>query len=170
MAKKLAPAGTFSTYNFYSRFMSTILSLIVFPAYAESSISVEAGIFFNRYITLSDNFDAAVVNLYSDNAVITTDRQYPQGFQRSLELSGAAYKKLIIESMPLSKLRNDKSTFDNIEISEIPGGAKITARRYSTIKCYYDGLYFMEIKKNPNNQFEIVKEHSSTQPQSDCSK
>jgi len=145
-----------------------LLSPFAFSANAASSIPAEAKAFFDRYVALSDNFDPAVTALYSDSAVITSDRRYPHGAQREFSLSGSDFKQMMAVAMPLAKRQGDKSLFDRISISEFPGGARIKARRYSTRKCYYDEGYFMDIAQLDTGEFTIMREQITTRPLSSC--
>jgi hypothetical protein len=124
--------------------------------------------FFNYYITLSENFDPALADLYSDSAKIQTYRKYPHGLERSMALSGLQWKMLINKMMPIAKASNDRSKFSNIKITPIAKKYKIKADRFSTIKCYTDKGYYMVIEPKENGAFEIIEEYMETQPNSNC--
>jgi hypothetical protein len=124
--------------------------------------------FFEQYIQLSDNFDLAVGALYSDNAKIHSYRVYSQGFERSMKVTGAQWKQLLIKAMPLAKAKNDKSKYTDVAISKQDENYKIKAARYSLIKCYQDTGYYMVIAPRSGGGFHIVEEYMETQPQSNC--
>lgn len=124
--------------------------------------------FFNRYVSLSDNFDPAVGDLYSETAMIHSYRVYPHGLERGMELSGTQWKQLLIKAMPLAKAKNDKSSFTNIAISKQDKNYKIKADRYSLTKCYKDNKYYMIISPRSRGGFHVVEEYMETQPQSNC--
>lgn len=124
--------------------------------------------FFKKYVSLGDNFDLSVVNLYSDKAKIHSYRVYPHGLERSMELSGAEWKKLVVNTMALAKAKNDLSQFSDIEYVKTKSGFKIKANRYSVRKCYIDKGYFMIVERTLGNEFQIIEEYMETQPQSNC--
>ena len=125
--------------------------------------------FFSKYIELGDAYDPELANLYSDSAKIHTLRRYPQGFERSLELSGKQWKTIMIPAMPLAKIQGDRSIFSDIEISVTDTHTKVKATRYSVRKCYIDTGYYMLLQKQINGDYLIVEEYMETQPQSICS-
>ncbi len=124
--------------------------------------------FFNYYITLSENFDPALADLYSDSAKIQTYRKYPHGLERSMELTGLQWKMLINKLMPIAKASDDRSKFSNIKIIPLDKKYQIKADRYSTQKCYTDKGYYMMIGSKENGALEIIEEYMETQPNSNC--
>lgn len=123
---------------------------------------------FSEYIRLGDAFDPAVVDLYDDSAQILAYRVYPHGLERNMELTGAQWKELVRKVMPMAKAKNDRSTFSNLAITEIEGGFKIKADRYSVRKCYTDTGYYMVVKPAKNGKLAIFKEYLETKPLPDC--
>lgn len=124
--------------------------------------------FFNRYGQLNGRFDSSVADLYSDAAKIHTLRRYPFGLVRTVVLSGAQWKKVIIATMPLAKAKNDRGSTSNVTISKHGNGYKIKANRYSNIKCYTDTGYYMIVAPDKLGKLQIIEEYTETQPQSDC--
>ncbi|MBY6242968.1 hypothetical protein [Methylosinus sp. Sm6] len=149
---------------FYVAAFSVFTMLLLQTAHAGESVSE----FFNRYGRLNGNFDPSVADLYSDTAKIHTFRRYPFGLQRTIVLSGAQWKSLIVTIMPLAKAKNDISTTSNVTISRHGQVYKIKANRYFTIKCYTDTGYYMIVAQNELKKWQIVEEYMETQPQSDC--
>ncbi len=147
----------------YIKSIATIVSLLF-------SLNVYASpeVFFKEYVSLGDNFDSSVATLYSDNAKIHSYRVYPHGLERSMELSGAQWKELVVQTMPLAKSKNDLSQFSDIEYVKTKSGFKIKANRYSVRKCYIDKGYFMVIERTLNKEYQIIEEYMETQPQSNC--
>ncbi|MGR0305825.1 hypothetical protein [Acinetobacter beijerinckii] len=138
--------------------------LITHITYANSSPKE----FFNHYITLGDNFDPALADLYSDSAKIQTYRKYPHGLERSMELTGLQWKMLINKLMPIAKANDDRSKFSNIKIIPLDKKYKIKADRYSTQKCYTDNGYYMMVGSKESGELEIIEEYMETQPNSNC--
>ncbi len=140
--------------------------LLYIPSYANSTDQADS--FFNKYIKLGDDFDVSVADLYSDDAKIHAYRVYPHGLERSMEMSGEKWKRMIVFVMPLAKAKNDKSTFSEISIKKQGNGFKIKANRYSESKCYIDKGYYMVIEPDENGNLLIIEEYMETQPQSNC--
>ena len=124
--------------------------------------------FFENYVALGHAFDPSVAELYSDTAKITANRVYPTGQKQSMELSGAQWKALIVKAMPIAEERNDKNEYSEIKVSEESGTYRISAKRYSLLKCYTDSDYFIVITKGSDGEFEIIEEQSNSQSESSC--
>lgn len=141
-----------------------LLTIISGPLYA-SDDPLE---FFKSYVQLGESFDSDLANLYSEDALIHTYRVYPHGLERNMELTGAQWKALISRVMPIAKAQNDKSTFSDIAVTEIDGGYKIKADRYSVRKCYTDTGYYMIVKPTKNGSLTISEEYMETKPLPSC--
>jgi hypothetical protein len=124
--------------------------------------------FFSKYQTLGDNFDIAIANLYSDDANIIAVRKMPDGTERTIKMVGNKYKQMIIDSMGIAKQRGDKSEFNDIKITTDNNQAKITAKRYSTIKCFNDTRYYMIVGSGSNGDLQIIEEFAESPMQSEC--
>lgn len=146
-----------------------VISVLLWAGGARSAFAdPTAAEFFADYVLLSDQFDASVAELYSDQAVIGIYRRYPHGLERDMELSGAEYKQLVVQYMPLARTRDDRSEFSRVRFE--PEGSRVTIRadRYSLAKCYQDTAYHMVVERQALGGYLIVEEYSETQPQSDC--
>lgn len=136
------------------------------PAEADSSKAARA--FFDNYVALSERFDPAAADLYSDSARIRARRGSPSGELRDLELTGKQWKELLVQALPTAKARGDISTFSDVSVSEQTGGVRVAARRYSTLKCRWDEAYFMVVAADAQGLLQIVEEYSEGALQSDC--
>ena len=65
---------------------------------------------------------------------------------------------MIIDSMEIGKQRGDKSEFSDIKIVIDKNKARITASRYSTLKCFKDKRYYMIVSKKTNGNLQIIEE------------
>lgn len=72
---------------------------------------------FDRYVALEHAFDAAVADLYADDAVIKNKRTYPTGQVREMAIPAPRYKALLRSAMPLAKQAGDKSTYSDCKYS-----------------------------------------------------
>lgn len=135
-------------------------------ALAQGAVNPEE--LFDEYVKLGEEFDVKLLELYSDDAKIHMYRVYPHGLERAMEFTGTEWKDFIIKVMPLSKAKNDASTYSNIVVTEIDSGYKIKADRYSELKCYTDTGYYMIVKYVTNDQLMIAEEYFETKPSQDC--
>ena len=124
--------------------------------------------FFKKYESLGNAFDPMVADMYSDEATIHAIRKMPNGVEQTLKIDGSKWKELIISTMEIGQKRGDKSEFSNITVAMDGDVAKITASRYSTIKCFTDDKYYMRVKKQSDGVFRIIEEFSETRLESSC--
>ncbi len=144
--------------------ISTSPSFLPEEQQVELKVIEEAKEFVQKFIKLGEEYDAKLIDLYSDEAVIKTKRIYPTGQAREMEIPGGKYKLLMKISMPIAKLRGDISKFDKVEYEVKENGyVKITARRYSVLKDYYSPYYIL-IGKNKRGQWLIYEEYSESRP------
>lgn len=125
-------------------------------------------VFFDEYVQLENEFNPEIISLYSDDALIHAYRVYPHGLERSMQLSGTQWKQLLTRIMPLAKAQNDKSNYSNITATEIIGGYRIRADRYSVRKCYTDTGYYIVVKSSESGNLKIHEEYMETQPLPNC--
>jgi len=123
---------------------------------------------FSEYVALGEAFDIKLLEFYSDDAKISFYRVYPHGLERAMEFTAVEWKDLIVKMMPISKAKNDISTYSNIVITELDSGYKIKADRYPERKCYTDTGYYMILKFATNGQLMISEEYFETKPMPDC--
>ncbi|MDJ0987554.1 MAG: hypothetical protein QNJ26_18590 [Desulfobacterales bacterium] len=155
------------------RVFQTILLILflmvsVGNGFAQDADAESAKRFFEQYVKLGERFDASMADLFLDSATIKNLRRYPNGLEKTMQLTGAQWKALIIKTMPLAKAKGDVSTFSEIYVSIDGKRAKIKANRYSNLKCYTDTGYYMIIERQPDSEYKIVREYTETQPNSDC--
>lgn len=146
-----------------------LLAASVIAQAAEPGLTVEeASAFFERAQALADAFDPAFADLYDDAARIKADRRYPGGFNRDIEVAGAQWKEVIRIAMPLAKARDDRSEFTNVRFDDRGNAVRITAERYSTLKCYTDKNWYTILEKQSDGKIRIVEEYAATQAFSSC--
>ncbi|WP_156312401.1 hypothetical protein [Marinagarivorans algicola] len=150
--------------KFFLRMMT--LSLLSCHALSAELSTPEA--LFKRFVELGENFDPAVANLYADDAKIVFFRQHPHGLERQMAVSGYEWKSLISKIMPVAKLTQDISRYQEVEVIAQDDAFKIKANRYVERKCYWDAGYYMMVKKSPSGQWLIIEEYTQTQPTSQC--
>lgn len=147
------------------RFLSPIALLLLFsgvlPAGADDISDVRAR--FNEYIARSDRFDASVADLYSDDASIRSTRVMPDGRKQVLSISGAQWKALIRQAMPMAQQRGDRNTFQGVSVNPTGGNVTVTAQRFSHLKAYTSPLS-QTWGKDQTGAWKIKEEVSETRP------
>ncbi len=124
--------------------------------------------FFEEYQRLWHSFDQSVVNLYSDDARIIGKRKLENGLEQTLEYSGIKFKESVVDTMGIVKRRGDISQFSEIKIELDEGSAKISAKRYSVIKCFFDNNYYMVVERQASGNFLIIEESAESIVVSQC--
>lgn len=139
-------------------------ALLAFASVAHSASSKEmAAAIFTQYQSLAAAFDPAVADLYSDNAVITNKRTYPNGEVKALSLPAKQYKELVRAAMPVAKARGDISTYTDIVYAVEGDNVRITATRFSELKKYSSKLVLV-VGPNEKGDWQVCEEHSESRP------
>jgi hypothetical protein len=142
--------------------------IVLLPFTANAATEQEYLDWFKQYEALGHAYDSSVAGVYADDAVIRTERKSPIGIKQTLEMSGAKWKEMIIDSMDLAKKRGDKSIFSNVTVVIDGNRAKIKAIRFSQLKCYIDNKYFMQVEENDDGSFQVIEEFSTSLAVSSC--
>src|SRR5687768_14763706 len=124
-------------------------------SFAQSEPELQAKDVFSRYVALGNAYDPAVADLYLDDAVVRAFRRYPHGLERSMELPGSQWKALVRKVMPLARAQNDRSEYKEPRFEVSGDKIKISAKRYSVRKCYWDPAYYMVLQKQPGGSLKI---------------
>jgi hypothetical protein len=131
------------------------------PAWADDTADALA--FFKEYIARSDRFDPGLADLYADDAAIRSKRIMPDGKTQTLSFSGAQWKALIKQAMPLAKQRGDRNTFRTVSAKPDGNSVVITAERYSHLKSY-SSPFALLVTKDPTGAWKISAELTETRP------
>ncbi len=146
------------------------IGIIVFllPFSANAATEKQYMDFFKKYESLGQAYDASVSELYSDKAVLRALRKMPDGKNRILQMDGSKWKSAIKDTMEIAKQRGDQSEFSNISVSVDGNRAKISASRYSTIKCFTDNKYYMQVEEQSDGTLQIIEEFFESPVESSC--
>ena len=131
------------------------------PAWANDVPEVLSA--FKEYVTRSERFDQSLAELYSDDAAIRSRRLMPDGRTQNISFSGAQWKDLIRQAMPLAKSRGDRNTFRNISAVSQGQGVILTAERHSHLKGYVSP-FAQTWRKDRTGAWKISAEVSETRP------
>jgi hypothetical protein len=145
---------------------TTVLSpTCVFAAEpVDSAALIEARAFLDEYQTASAAHSASFYDLYSDRAAIHTR---VQGKDEGIAFQGRAYKawgRSLIESR---RAVPDASEFHDATVEERGARLVVRAKRYSTLRCYWDLHYVVALEKE-GTSYRIVEERLTTNPEGVC--
>lgn len=140
-----------------------LLCLLAASSPVHATELIEARAFFDEFVDRSNRFDSSVADFYSDNATIHTLRD---GKER-LQLTGKEWKLLYEKAMPIAKLRGDTSTYSDVSITPKGDGFRISAVRWSTVKCYKDMGFYVDVARG-HGKWTILEQHSDTVSLSQC--
>jgi hypothetical protein len=119
----------------------------------------EATNLFKTYITMTNEYDDSLADLYDDNANIKFKViQNDTGDISNIAFTGAEYKEMIIRAMPLAKVRGDTDTFSDTKYTVIANGTvKIEATRYNSL-YKYTSPYSSILEKSETGEWFITAE------------
>ena len=139
-----------------------ILLLIVIRGAIAGPVE-DARLLWDTYVKLERAFDPKIADLYSDRAVLTNTRRFPDGTSKKLTMSAPEMKKIIVQVAPISKQKGDANTYSDLEITPILGGrTKITVTRYSLMKKYASPMTL--IVGPEYGKCVILEEHCESRP------
>lgn len=140
-----------------------LIVLTLFYGSANSASTDQAKAVFDRYIELEHSFDPTVADLYSDDALIRNKRTYPTGQVRELTMPAPQYKALIRQTMSLTKVRGDTSSYSDINYAREGRGIRVSASRFSNLKKYSSPISLL-IAPDESGRWLIFEEISESQP------
>ena len=153
----------------YSAQATVILMGLGIAPFSTAAVSNDRAVmdFFENFQHLNKVYDPAIIDLYSDDAVVSVI-SYGKGIEVLTKIQASKFKPQLDESMKYAKALSSSDRYSNIRISPIAQGYKIEAHRYSFDKCYEDKAFSLELRKNTDNSLQIVKQYESTVEVSAC--
>lgn len=131
------------------------------------SESVDA--FFEKYVKLMANYDSKLADLYWDQAAIYPAELSADGTTvKSFRMTGAQYKALLPRVLPVARRMGELDVFTNVRITTEGSKARITADRYSSLKCYTDKHFSLRVERQSDGSYLIIEERGRSQEKSDC--
>lgn len=148
-------------------FLFTVLCAT--PAMAASESETQAQSFFENYVKLSQSFDAGIAKLYRANSEICVFRvSGSNSAPKKMCMPGTKWSEMITVGMPIAKAQNDVDDFKEVKYTlQQDGAVKITAKRYSSLKCATTP-YQMLVTQDAEKNWFITKEYIVSQQQSSC--
>jgi hypothetical protein len=92
----------------------------------------------------------------------------PDGTEQKISIDGKKFKGMLVELADVAKMRGDTNKYSNIQINRDGESMKISASRYSGLKCYTDNDYYMKLRQRADGRIEIIEEFSKSPSKSAC--
>ena len=118
-------------------------------------------------IARSDAFDPKVFDLYSSDAILKERRHDRDGSVTERTFLVAAFRPLAKRIMEAAKVSGDGATYTDVVVSQDGTRWRITANRYSTVKCTTDTEYYALMAKR-ESRWEVAEEFQVTHVKSQC--
>jgi len=154
----------FNLQEVYMKKILLTLFILIFGLQVLASDNEDALKFFNSFVSASNNYSSTLLGLYSPNAKIIRQVVKPDGKTANANFTMSAYKKQMLLSSKLAKLRNYKNNYSNIEVAKVANGYKISALRQPSGNTYKLKTA-MIVQKQPNGKWLIVEEMMQTKEQ-----
>jgi hypothetical protein len=145
------------------RFAAALLFSLGVAFAARADDTAEALAFFRDYVARADRFDPGLADLYADDAAVRSKRIMPDGKSQTLTVSGAEWKALIRQAMPIAKQRGDHNTFRNVSAKPVGKDVMVTAERYSHLKNYTSPFALL-VRRDASGAWKITAEITETRP------
>lgn len=140
----------------------TWLLAFVTAACADDSIE-RARAVFEAYVHGYRSFDAKVVELYADAAIIQNTRRYPTGEVREIRVPAPKYKAVVAQLMPEMRSRGDRSQYLDPVFSQEGVAVRVRLTRFSELKQYASPMSLL-IGADTSGTWRILEELSESRP------
>lgn len=117
--------------------------------------------FFKHYVALEHAFDPAMVNLYSDSAVIKNKRYMPDGKIVPMTVPASRFKKALQDYMPKARQIGDVSTYTNDTYTMEGNRVRINVTRYSSVEKVSSSVSIL-VGPDPSGKWLILEEVSES--------
>ena len=146
------------------RFLSILITMIVFAGCAMADDVQEVRAFFNNYVNAANTYDNSVTTMYSPNAKIIRQVVKPDGGLANAYTDTATYVKQMKIGQAGAKLRGYTNSYSNVKITNLGNGVyKIDALRQPKGETYKLKIY-QKVKKI-NGKWTIIEELMQTKEQ-----
>ena len=146
------------------KYIITLIALFSISLSVFADDKQEALNFFNSYVDGANNYNPAIVEMYSPSAKIIRQVIKPDGTTVNVSTDTATYIKQMKIGQAGAKLRKYKNNYSNISIAPYEGGYKISSLRQPSGEDYKLKTY-MIVKKQPNGKWLITEELMQTKVQ-----
>lgn len=146
--------------------MKRIISIMIIMLLGLGAMANENGAmnFFRTFEQSSNNYSSNILDMYSSNARIIRQVVKPNGQLVNAYFSAKDYKKQMVLSSKVAKIRNYKNYYSDINVTKVSNGYKISAKRKPSSSNYKLNMY-MIVQEQSNGKWLIVEEMMQTKEQ-----
>lgn len=123
--------------------------------------------FLSEYQSLTNAYDPAVLNLYSDNAVLRGVQVLESGAEQPIQISIAQYAAVFESAIEVERALGVQIKFSNLKVSFDNEHAVVTADRYTSSRCFNDTDYRVILTPD-GDTWQIIDEYQVIPVQSRC--
>lgn len=134
--------------------------MIVSAALAASPKDAKA--LFAEYEALGSAYDPALIELFADDGTVSVERD-----GTTSTLSTEEFRPVLRASLDAAKAAGDRSTYRKVKVKRNDDGFRVTAIRYSELRCYEDRDFSLQLAER-DGQLKIVANHMSSVGLSQC--
>jgi hypothetical protein len=145
-----------------------VLTIAVLGGCSQRLTEAKANEFFDRYASLQEQYSVAMIRLFSDNAKVILSRRTADESVQFLMMSGAEWKATIAETIDHERSIGDYSSYEDVSVQIEGATARISAKRYSNLRCYYDEQFYLVVQMDQSGELEIIEMRADTQAESSC--
>lgn len=138
--------------------MVMMLGMVAFAGEKDDALT-----FFQNFVSASNSYSPAILNMYSENARIIRQVVKPNGQLVNAYFSSNDYKKQMKISEKVAKLRHYKNYYSNINVTKVSNGYRIDAMRKPSLSSYK--LKTSMVVQKHNGKWLIVEEMMQTKEQ-----
>jgi len=128
----------------------------------------EAKATFDKMVETSNAFQAETWDLYSPTSVLKTRRVLSDGTEKEQTFAVAMVRQMVPQLMAAAKLIDDRARYENIVLTADGEKWRVSADRYSTVKCRMDKEFYAVIGKGEHGSWLIEEEFGVTSGESLC--
>jgi|GEM_PF-3223566 len=116
----------------------------------------------------SNAFEPSAYDHYAPKAVLKVKRHAANGNVTERGFAVSMFLPLVDQLMESAKLLNDQATYENVTMEPDGERWKISASRYSTVKCATDPDYYALLGKADDGRWLIDEEFATVMAVSNC--
>jgi hypothetical protein len=124
----------------------------------DKQLILNAKNFLTTYLKYTNTRSIDLLKLYSDSATIKVTVTTLDRATKVTDFSGQAWKRLLRESWYSGQPAVEPVELHNVSIQGNGISLKVSAQRYSQIRCYWDNNYKVTFAKNDTGKYQIINE------------
>lgn len=117
---------------------------------------------FAQYLALEEAYDPRIVELYADEALITSRRTFPMGEPIDTVIPATSYKTTLRQLVAAAKARGERNTYSKVSYTPEGELVRINASRFSELRQRRSPISLL-VGRSPSGNWLIYEELSESQ-------